>query len=89
LISLDKSRSRSTDLYIAVETKSRNLNLVETNFLKVSWFSRLSKLTFFKCRDRDKSRPPGLGKLLRSFFSKRNSSLGILSYSLNSCQGWL
>ncbi len=46
-ISLNKSwsRSRSTDLYIAVETKSRNLDqdwdisIVKNNFLKVSRIS--------------------------------------------------
>ncbi len=57
-----------------VETKSRYLNLdrgisiVETNFLKLSRFSRPSRLTFFWCWDwesqsrprRDKSRAPTL-----------------------------
>ncbi len=74
--SLKKSRSRlkSTGLANLIETKSRNLDLdrdfsiVETNFLKLSRFSRPSRLILFWRRDResrsrprrDKSRPPGL-----------------------------
>ena len=74
--SLDKSRSwpKSTVLAKLIETKSRFLDLdreiliVETNFLKLSRFSQLSRLTLFWRRDResqsrprrDKSRPPRL-----------------------------
>ncbi len=53
------SRSRLFGLFGRVETKSRFLDLdreiliVETNFLKLSRFSRPSRLTFFRCRDRD------------------------------------
>jgi hypothetical protein len=68
------SRSRLFGLDIDVETKSRSLDLdryimiVETNFFKVSRFSRHVETRFLKCRDResrsrprrDKSRPPGL-----------------------------
>jgi hypothetical protein len=59
-----RSRSRLFGLFRRVETKSRFLNLdrdisiVETNFLKLSRFSRPSRLTFFRCRD--KWRPPRL-----------------------------
>jgi len=57
---IEKSRSR---LHFDLD-----ISIVETNFLKVSRFSRLSRLTLCQCRDRDsrwrsrrdKSRPPGL-----------------------------
>ncbi len=74
--SLEKSWSwpKSTVLAKLIETKSRFLDLdrdisiVETNFLKLSRFSRPSRLTLFWRRDqesrsrprRDKSRPPRL-----------------------------
>ena len=56
------SRSRYLDLDGDVETKSRFLNLdrdiliVEANFLKLSRFSRLSRLILFWRRDRDLDR---------------------------------
>ena len=59
---ISRSRSRLFGLFGHVETKSRFLNLdreisiVETNFLKLSRFSRPSRLTFFRCRDRDLDR---------------------------------
>ncbi len=71
---ISRSRSRLFGLDIVVETKSRSLNLdrdisiVETNFLTLSRFSWLSRLTLWRRRDReswsrpfrDKSRPPCL-----------------------------
>jgi hypothetical protein len=73
---ISRSRSRLFGLDIVVETKSRSLNLDrdisidETNFLTLSRFSRLSRLTVWRRRDqesrsrprRDKSRPPSLNK---------------------------
>jgi hypothetical protein len=56
------SRSRYLDLDGDVETKSRFLDLdrdisiVETNFLKLSRFSRPSRLILFWRRDRDLDR---------------------------------
>ena len=83
---------------IAVETKSRNLNLnrdisiVETNFLKVSRFSRLSRLTLCQCWDRDsqsrsrrdKSRPPGLNISFNLWvlYNTKNESNQIFAYRL-------
>ncbi len=70
-----RSRSRQTvKKRQKFQTKSRFLDLdrdisiVETNFLKLLRFSRPSRLTFFRCRDResrsrprrDKLRPPTL-----------------------------
>jgi hypothetical protein len=55
--SLDKSQSRSRylDLDCDVETKSKNLDrdflIVETNFLKLSRFSRPSRLILFWRQD--------------------------------------
>ena len=71
---ISQSRSRLLGLEGGVETKSRFLNLdrdiliVETNFLKVSRFSRLLRPALCQCRnweswsrhDRGKLRPPGL-----------------------------
>ena len=64
MINLDKSWSRSRLLDLDIE--------VETSFFKVSRFSRLSRLALWQCRDwesrsrhdQDKSRPPGLQKLI-------------------------
>ncbi len=71
---ISRSRSRLLGLEGGVKTKSRFLDLdweisiVETNFLKVSRFSRLPRPALCQCRDResrsrhnrDKSRPPRL-----------------------------
>jgi hypothetical protein len=52
-----QSWSRSTGLDMTIEMKSRNLDL-DRDFLIVE--TRLSRPALCQCRDRDKSRPPGL-----------------------------
>ncbi len=71
IISMSQQTSRSRLRFFALKRWSRvnrDILIVETKFLTLSRFSRLSKLTFWSCRDqesrsrssRDKSRPPGL-----------------------------
>ncbi len=81
---ISRSRSRLLRLEGGVETKLRFLalyrdfSIVETKILKVSRFSRLSRPTFFQCRDQesrsrprwDKSRPPCLEKCNVGFIGK-------------------
>ncbi len=78
---LKKSQSRPKSTVLA-----KLISIVETNFLKLSRFSRPSRLTLFWCRDqesrsrprRDKSRPPCLVKsqyfLSKSYFKNISSS---------------
>jgi hypothetical protein len=56
---ISRSRSRLLGLEGGVETKlrfldlDRDISIVETNFLKVSRFSRLSRPALCQCRDRE------------------------------------
>ncbi len=51
-LGLDRDFSDFSD----VSRQNRDFSIVETNFLKLSRFSRPSRLTFFWCRDRDLDR---------------------------------
>ncbi len=83
------SKLRLLRLKGVVETKSRFLDLdrdfsiVKTSFLKLTRFSRLSRLTLCQCRDReswsrprrDKSRPPGL--IMYEYFFQEHHHLNV------------
>jgi hypothetical protein len=68
---LDEILYLDRDFLVWTLMSRRNISIVETYFLTLSRFSRLSRLTLWRRRDwesrsrprRDKSRPPGLYKI--------------------------